>query len=434
MALWAFSGRPDLSHAWHLLEASKAAGQRLDGLSLGGLAMVCQQRGLYMLEVKLMQDHLVRGAMCAVATNTAALLLAEMGNAGEALRVLSAAGREGWFNEVSRRLWAACGGSGNGPVIVAPAPQLDPGEAYSKELRLLEHVLATGIAGDPDSVCAAIESFGTETLPGTSHWLKVAGGAKAKILTKAVQEVPEGCIALEVGTYCGYSAARLATARGHSGGACLGGGHKSPAARVVTVEVDMAHAAIAQNMLMFAGLAHLVEVLTGHSEDVLPWVASKLQERVGGPVVGLVFLDQRGSRYEADLAAVESAGVLVPGAVVVADNVLKPGAPMFLWMVSQSDGSYSTEVMSVPEFAMSGVEDWMTVSIYRPSSGRQAMSRAPPLEVRLLEWRAERMRARAHQPDHGGSGVGFAEWASFAAEMRQSLCAAGLGCDATIIA
>lgn len=35
--------------------------------------------------------------------------------------------------------------------------------------------------------------------------------------------------------------------------------------------------------------------------------------------------DQRGSRYDEDLATLERLGILLPGAVVVADNVLKPG-------------------------------------------------------------------------------------------------------------
>jgi len=31
------------------------------------------------------------------------------------------------------------------------------------------------------------------------------------------------------------------------------------------------------------------------------------------------------------------------------------------------------------------------------------------------------MRDRTHRPDHGGSGVDFSEWATFAAEMRKAL-------------
>ena len=55
-------------------------------------------------------------------------------------------------------------------------------------------------------------------------------------------------------------------------------------------------------------------------------------------------MDQKGSRYVDDLQALENQGVLVPGAIVVADNVLKPGAPLFLWWVVKS-GVYNTELL-----------------------------------------------------------------------------------------
>merc|ERR1711990_1395515 len=80
--------------------------------------------------------------------------------------------------------------------------------------------------------------------------------------------------------------------------------------------------------------------------------------------------------------------------------------------------AYCTTVISLQEFAMSGVEDWMTVSTYSP--GMPAAS-APPDPVWKLEWAAEQIRARAHSPDHGGSGVKFTEWAEFSSTMSQEM-------------
>merc|ERR1712241_1129186 len=131
--------------------------------------------------------------------------------------------------------------------------------------------------------------------------------------------------------------------------------------------------------------------------------------------IDMVFLDQRGSRYTSDILVLEDVGALRDGAVLVADNVLKPGAPLFLWHVSQG-GRFETEVVSIAEFAMSDVEDWMTISTYhREFSGRSPSS--VPHEIQLLEWKAEQMRAKAHQPDHGGRSISFGEWAEFATEM-----------------
>ena len=88
-----------------------------------------------------------------------------------------------------------CGGQG-------PPPPLDPWPGqnttapralYSKELRLLAHVLATARAGDPASVCKAIEDFGEEVLGSSGLWLNfktAAGGSKAEVLSAAVCRAP----------------------------------------------------------------------------------------------------------------------------------------------------------------------------------------------------------------------------------------------------
>lgn len=415
MLLWSFSRSGNLPHAWTLLEASKAAGQHLDGLSLSGVAQACRELSLPRAEVQLLRQHFSRGAMSSVSLDASAMLLAEAGAAAEALLLLRSGAEAGLAGKVSWRVWVACGG-GASELEPSDGLRVELGEPYSKELRVLAHVLATAAPGDAASACAAVERFGEGTLPGTSHWLKIAGGAKANLLVSCAQWAPQQGVVLEVGTYCGYSAARLATARAAQRRA--GGGPL-----VVTLEVDAAHALIARSLLAYAGLAHRVEVLTGHSEDVLPWLVGRMQERVRpNAFIDMVFLDQRGSRYEADLEVLERAGALSPGAVVVADNVLKPGAPLFLWKVTQ--GGYATEVFSVPEFAMTGVEDWMTVSVHQPEQGPGAAG-DPPYELRVLAWKAEQMRARAHQPDRGGSGVGFVEWADFAQEMRRSFASAG---------
>ncbi|CAK0856138.1 unnamed protein product [Prorocentrum cordatum] len=430
MVLWALCFLPDLEQAWGLLAAWGSTGRRLHGLSLGGAVAACQRQAWRLREAWLLEEHLVRGGLAAAAGAVAAALLCEAGEPRAALRVLRALGERGAFNAACSRVWAACGGAPGEFVPSAGGSGPARGEAYAKELRLLAHVLGTASAGDVGSVCAAVEGFGQEALPGSSQWLKVAGGAKAQVLADAALLAPSGGVVLEVGTYCGYSSARLAAAR-------------PPARRwglpqVVTVEVDAAHAVIARNVLMFAGLHHRVEVLTGHSEDVLPWLTERLRCQASSHearlAVDFAFLDQRGSRYEADLAALEEGRALSEGAVVVADNVLKPGAPLFLWHVCRG-GAYSTRVLSVPEFAMGGVEDWMTVSTRLSDDGMPGAPGPPaPDALRALDKKADRMRSRAHAPDLGGGGIGFDEWAGFAAEMSQELGKAGFSAHSSVVA
>jgi len=283
------------------------------------------------------------------------------------------------------------------------------GTPYSKELRLLSHVLANARRGDAASVCRAIETFGEDVLGPSGQWLKVAGGNKADVLEAAVQKAPKGGSVLEIGTYCGYSAIRMAMAR--------------PNTRIVTLEVDPAHMVIARNVTAFAGLAHVIDVWTGHSKDLL----HRLSDRYDGRLkLCAVFMDQKGSRYDEDLSALERLGLLKQGAIVVADNVLKPGAPAFLWRLTNSGGAYDTEIVRVKEFAMPS-EDWMSFSVLKESSTEDLVPPKPPeatqTELAHLQWESDRMRSQATRM---GQGVTYAEWADFAEHMKERLGRLGI--------
>ncbi|CAE8623136.1 unnamed protein product, partial [Polarella glacialis] len=289
-------------------------------------------------------------------------------------------------NAASRSLLALCRGSEGAQLqlaIVPPAP-VSVGTPYAKELGLLRHVLETAHAGDPASVVAAVESFGQGAL---NLWLKVAGGSKASALTAAVAGAPPGGRVLEIGTYCGFSSICMAM--------------RLPGVKISTLELDPMHMVVARNMHAFAGLADRIEVWTGHSKDLLT--------RSGGPrflqggkqpaVLSALFMDQRGSRYDEDLAALEADGRFLPGAVVVADNVLKPGAPLFLWRVAGRGavGQYASQILSLKEFAMPS-EDWMSATVRLPPPKRRSKAslisvpELRPAELIQLDREADRMR------------------------------------------
>ncbi|KON84668.1 methyltransferase [Rossellomorea marisflavi] len=109
---------------------------------------------------------------------------------------------------------------------------------------------------------------------------------------------------LEIGTLGGYSTICLAKGVGVDG-------------RVTTLEVDQAHALIAEGNIRRAGFLEQVEVLVGSALDTLP----KLKE--AGHVFDLVFIDadkENNPRYlEWALALTTS------GSVIVADNVVRNG-------------------------------------------------------------------------------------------------------------
>ena len=117
--------------------------------------------------------------------------------------------------------------------------------------------------------------------------------------------------------------------------------------------------------------------------------------------------------------------LLRPGGIVVADNVLKPGAPLFLWCVNQEPG-YEMQVVSVGEFAMPS-EDWVTITVCKgeapdplPNRTKQAVG---PEELHTLNYEADRMRTRARRP---GRGVTFQEWSEFADDMKTRLANEGI--------
>lgn len=150
---------------------------------------------------------------------------------------------------------------------------------YARVLQLLEYVRTTAERGNADSVCAAVERFGKDTLGRNSLWLKVVGDRKADVLVAAMSGVQQGLNILEIGTYCGYSAIKMAIAL--------------PGRRIDTLEVDPVHVVIARNIILFAGLADTIQVWTGHSKHLIARLA---QNRSGGKCYSGVFMDQRGSR------------------------------------------------------------------------------------------------------------------------------------------
>ena len=107
---------------------------------------------------------------------------------------------------------------------------------------------------------------------------------------------------LEIGTLAGYSTIWLARAL-------------PPDGRLVTLEADPRHAAVARDNLARAGLAGVVELIEGPALETLP--------RLPGPF-DLVFIDAD-KESSADYLAL-ALDRSRPGMLIVADNVVRGGA------------------------------------------------------------------------------------------------------------
>lgn len=111
---------------------------------------------------------------------------------------------------------------------------------------------------------------------------------------------------LEIGTLGGYSTIWMARALPDDG-------------RLITLEFDERHAAVARANIARAGLARIVEVRVGRALDVLPVIAAEKH-----PPFDLIFIDaDKVSTPEYFTWALELSR---PGSLIVIDNVVRNGA------------------------------------------------------------------------------------------------------------
>ncbi|BBZ72998.1 O-methyltransferase [Mycobacterium paraseoulense] len=152
------------------------------------------------------------------------------------------------------------------------------------------------VVGDDPALSAALQASDAAGLPQIA--VSAQQGKFLSLLAGAIaaQRV------LEIGTLGGFSTVWLARGAG-------------PRGRVVTLEYEPRHAEVARANLERAGVADRVEVIVGAALDTLPTVDD-------GPF-DLVFIDADKENYVEYLQwAVRLAR---PGALIVADNVIREG-------------------------------------------------------------------------------------------------------------
>ena len=193
-----------------------------------------------------------------------------------------------------------------------------------REAAAAEYVEAHARSGDIGDVLATIDKFAYE-----KSFLVNVGDEKGKLLDAAVRRA-DPRLALELGTYCGYGALRIAAA--------------APAARVVTVELSAANAQVAQRIWTHAGVADRITCVVGTIGDG-GRTLDRLQTTHGfAPgTLEFLFIDHDKNAYLADLQAIVGRSWLRKGSVVVADNVGFPGAPDYrAFMREQQGGTWTT--------------------------------------------------------------------------------------------
>jgi len=188
-----------------------------------------------------------------------------------------------------------------------------------REAAAVDYVLNNARAGDIDDVLATIDRFAYE-----KSMLINVGDEKGQLLDAAVRRANPS-VALELGTYVGYGALRIARA--------------APGAQVFSVELAEANAANARRIWAHAGVADRVTCVVGTISDggrTLDALAG--EHGFSSGTVDFLFLDHDKDAYLDDLKSIMDRGWLHRGSIAVADNVRVPGAPQYRGYMREHQG------------------------------------------------------------------------------------------------
>jgi catechol O-methyltransferase len=188
-----------------------------------------------------------------------------------------------------------------------------------REAAAVDYVPNNARQGDIDDVLATIDKFAYE-----ESFLINVGDEKGELLDAAVRRA-DPRLALELGTYCGYGALRIARA--------------APSAKVYSVELAAANAENARRIWDHAGVGDRVTCVVGTIGDggrTLDALASEHGFTAGA--LDFVFVDHDKDAYLPDLHSIVERGWLHPGSIVVADNVKTPGSPKYRAYMHQQQG------------------------------------------------------------------------------------------------
>jgi len=271
---------------------------------------------------------------------------------------------------------------------------------YYKEVGTLHYILKYGERSNVPAIHRAIETFIREQ----ELWLKLAGDEKGAALDAVIAMHGRPRLVVEVGLYVGYSSTRMASQLRAWGG------------KVISMEVDPYHAAIARNTIELAGLSDYIEVWVGHSENLIP----RLQERLPEKSIDILFFDQQGTKMHLDLDKIVGFKLLSDTAIVVGDNVLRPGAPQFMYWTCVA-GPYETQVVSLKEYQQDVVEDWMSVSYFQPQSQRRSSPMVIPEAVDQLAHDTDGIRWQSVEQR-----VSMEQWDSHSQRMRREFAKVGI--------
>lgn len=201
-------------------------------------------------------------------------------------------------------------------IAAAPLPTT-PSEIYSsypyiKPSDILPFLQSYSTRGDIPSILKAIETFAQ------AYPFFITNNQKATIIEQVLKSAPTPITnALELGTFMAYGSLRIQR-------------NLAPGGRLVTIEANPEQADVARQVLEWAGVApSRVEIVTGLASEVLSR-SSDLGDSTSKPLSSspspfqFIFLDHCKQCYLPDLIKIEELGLIGPGSILAADNMVVP--------------------------------------------------------------------------------------------------------------
>ncbi|WP_445168873.1 O-methyltransferase [Mycolicibacterium sp. Dal123E01] len=189
-----------------------------------------------------------------------------------------------------------------------------------REAAAADYVETKARRGDIDDVLATIDEYAY-----AKSFLVNVGDEKGALLEAAVRRA-DPRLALELGTYCGYGALRIARA--------------APTAKIFSVELSAANAEVARRIWSHAGVADRITCVVGTIGDGGTTLDTLCDEYgFDSDAVDFLFIDHNKNAYLTDLLSILDRGWLRNGAIVVADNVGIPGSPKYRRYMRENQGA-----------------------------------------------------------------------------------------------
>lgn len=235
-----------------------------------------------------------------------------------------------------------------------------PADNNAREYELLAHVLSNASKGSIESVLTTIDTYCWN-----GHWHMNLGDVKGKITDQQLfKRNPH--LVLELGTYVGYSSLRMI--RNLPSGSVVLSIELNPIMSEIALQIH-AHAGVTsiaintttetQISIAEANICNStsrIYRLIGDSNAVIPTLKARFPTLMQFGI-DFIFIDHWKDVYLRDFKLLESTeGLIVSNTMIVADNVIYPGAPDYLEYVRNNNNYRNETIESLVEYTTDKVD------------------------------------------------------------------------------